>query len=116
MHLFVLIAIVINSTQRINKYGDNGHCRTHLVILKKNVECPLLITHIVISAYMMWTYCGNLFPNPNGSNILSKYIHSTVSKDFPKSTSRIINFNFCIFNKIYNSSTIFSDITIFNML
>ena len=36
--MFVLIAIVINSTQRINKYDDNGHCRTPLVILKKDVE------------------------------------------------------------------------------
>ena len=39
IYVFGIITMIINSTQRIDKYGDNGlPFRTPLVILKKDVE------------------------------------------------------------------------------
>ena len=39
IHVFGVIAMTINLTQKIDKYGENGlPFRTPLVILKKDVE------------------------------------------------------------------------------
>ena len=78
----------------VNCLRGNSYDFQSIWLLFEAASVNLLITQLVISAYMTWTYCRNLISNPYVSYILSKYIFSTVSKDFSKSTSRMNNFTF----------------------
>ncbi len=83
------------SDTKVNNSADIGQpCLIDLVILKSSVKNPFTLTQLLMSVYIHSIHFIKFLPNPNFSITFIKYLCSTLSNAFSKSTIIIYPFLF----------------------